>query len=342
MKVLVTGGSGSVGQAVVELLGEHGYDVTVTGRREGLSVPGGRYVSCDVMDYDSLRSVMNGHEAVVHLAAFNTPVGVAGRDVFRVNALGSFHVFEAAAECGVRRVVGASSINALGFYFGDRSVKLEYLPVDEAHPVLATDAYSFSKQSLEAIGRYFWEREGITSLMLRLPGVIPHSDIVDNVERYAQYDIAIIQRLLDMSPYERKGELVRLQTAYNAYRRRHRCDEHRGGSWWAKPDDDTALTRDELRFMHHKVNFFTYVDELDSAQAVLQGLTADISGCHPLFINSHRNSLGLPMAEVAKLYDNDAPVLHPLAPGDDSVVSIDRARSLLGFEPKWVVEGRLG
>lgn len=342
MKVLITGGTGAVGQAVVKLLAEHGHELTVTGRREAVTVSSGRYISCDVTDYDSLRAIMKGHDAVVHLAAYNSPVGVAGRDVFRVNSVGTFNVFEAAAECGIRRVVGASSINAVGHYFGERSVKIEYLPIDENHPVLLTDAYSFSKQSMEAIGRYFWQRDGIASVMLRLPGVIPHDDIVNNVERYAQYDVAVVQRLLDMSAYDRERELARLQSAYDAYRRRNRSDRHRGSGWWAEPDDETDLTHDELHFMHHKVNFFTYVDELDSADAVLRGLTCDISDSHGLFINSNRNSLGLPFAEVAKLYADDNPALRPVAPGDDTVVSISRARSLLGFETRWVVNGRLG
>ncbi|TVQ24428.1 MAG: NAD(P)-dependent oxidoreductase [Spirochaetaceae bacterium] len=340
MKVLITGGTGAVGQAAVSLLTGHGHEVTVIGRREGLAVPGANYRVCDVSDYEALRTVMIGHDAVVHLAAYNSPVGVVGREVFRVNALGTFNVFEAAASLGIVRIVGASSINAVGYFFGDRGVKLEYLPIDEEHPLLATDAYSFSKQSMEAIGRYFWERDGITSVMLRLPGVIPHEDIVNDVERYADYDMTVVERLLTMPVQRRKQELERLQTEYDAFRHRNRCDEHQGTGWWAEPDRECTLSVDELRFMHHKVNFFTYVDELDSAQAILGGLTSTYSGSHALFINSHRNALGLPLAELAKFYAPDKPDLRPVLPGDDSVVSIGRARSLIGFEPEWVVTGR--
>ncbi len=337
MNVLVTGGTGAVGHAAVSLLAGQGYSVTVVGRQEGLPVPAGRYVACDITDYESLESVIAGHDAIVHLAAYNSPVGVSGRDVFRVNSLGTFNVFEAAARLGVRRVVGASSINAVGYFFGDRSVPLEYLPIDEAHAVLATDAYSFSKQSMEAIGSYFWERDRIASVMLRLPGVIPHDDILENRERYATYDPAIIDRFLEMSADERQSELARLQAEYDAFRRRNRSDEHRGTGWWARPDSACRLSLDELRFMHHKVNFFTYVDELDCAQAILRGLVADYTGSHPLFINAHRNALGLSLADLGKLYDADRPDIRPTRPGDTSAVSIDRARERIGFEPRWVL-----
>ena len=39
------------------------------------------------------------------------------------------------------------------------------------HPTYTTDAYSFSKQVIEEIADYFWRREGISSVNLRLPGV---------------------------------------------------------------------------------------------------------------------------------------------------------------------------
>ena len=48
---------------------------------------------------------------------------------------------------------------------------VEYFPIDEQHPTFTTDSYSFSKQVMEEIGAYFWRREGISSVLLRLPGV---------------------------------------------------------------------------------------------------------------------------------------------------------------------------
>ncbi|MFP4377892.1 MAG: NAD-dependent epimerase/dehydratase family protein [Spirochaetales bacterium] len=335
MRVLVTGGTGSVGRAVTRLLAEAGYEVTVIGRSARAEVEHATYEQCDVNDYDRLREVVEGHESIVHLAALRSPVGNPGREVFRVNDLGTFHVFEAAAEAGIGRVVAASSINALGTFFGDRSPRIVYLPVDESHPTLATDAYSFSKQVMEEIGRYFSERDGITSTLLRLPAVVSHEKITEGISPYATYDWRIIERLIAMPEGKRIAELQRLQTEYDRFRREHRLEHEEWSSWRNASSGDAVLSRQELLFMHHRANLFTYVDELDSAASIVAALEAPFQGSHALFINAKTNDVGVPAGELAKLYATDTPAIRPSTAGDSTLVSIDRARQLIGFEPEW-------
>ena len=341
MRVLLTGGTGNVGVAAVARLVEAGHAVTVIGRSPDKSLPGAAYVRCDINDFDSLLDVTRGHDAVVHLAAIPHPVGYPGREVFRVNDLGTFNVFEAAAEAGISRVVGASSINAVGYYFGDRGPPIGYVPIDELHPVLATDAYSFSKQVMEDIGRYFWERDRISSVMLRLPSVRAHDKVTGGVPTQ-RYDTGLLRKLLDLPAERRDAEVARLHAAYARYRRAHRSDKSATNDWWREPDPGGWLTPDELHLMHHTANFFAYVDELDSAEAIVLGLTAGYEGSHPLFINARRNSLGLPLAEIAPLYGPPTPPVRTGRPGDDTVVSIERARELIGFEPKWELPVAVG
>jgi nucleoside-diphosphate-sugar epimerase len=316
--------------------------MTVIGRSANQDVPGATYVQCDINDYESLEDAVRGHDVIVHLAAHGAPIGRPGREVFRVNDLGTFNVFEAAAETGIRRVVGASSINAVGYFFGDRGVPISYLPIDEEHPTLATDAYSFSKQVMESIGRYFWERDGISSVMLRLPAVVSHEKIAADTDFYARYDAGLIERLLEMTEAERGAELERLQRLYDRHRRAHRADKREKMVLSGEVDATSGLTSDEFFFMVEKVNFFTYIDEIDSAQAIAKSVTAEYEGSHPLFVNSRRNSVGLPVEEVAKLYAPDELTVRPSRPGDDTIVSIDRARELIGFEPEWEITGKLG
>ena len=343
MRILLTGGTGNVGPAVIEHLAGLGHDVLTVGRRDSMDVPAGAYRKADINDYDALLGAMRDRDAVVHLAALAVPVGRPGRDVFRVNDLGTFNVFEAAAECGITRIVGASSINAFGYFFGDRSFPLRYLPIDEEHPMLATDAYSFSKQVMESIGRYFWERDGISSVMLRLPSVLRHETILASSEHYRdRYDAAFVERLLDMPDDERRAEIERLQGLYDRYRQDLRSDKTPYGEWGRlKPGVTDYITEDELGFMIHNVNFFTYLDDLDCAQSIEKGLAASYEGSHEMFINSNRNSLGLPLEEMAKLYPGEPPVREQ-RPGDDTLVSIDRARDVLGYEPEWAMEPFLG
>ena len=338
MRILLTGGTGNVGPATIEHLSAEGHEVLTVGRREQMDVPGGSYRQCDINDYETLLDAMRGYDAVVHLAALATPVGRPGREVFRVNDLGTFNVFEAAAECGITRVVGASSINAFGYFYGDRSFPLRYLPIDEAHPVLATDAYSFSKQVMEDIGRYFWERDRISSVMLRLPGVRRHHQVLDaDGSIRKRYNGEFIRNLLGLPDAARRAEIVRLQAAYDRLRQEQRADKTPRDEWMRlKPGKTDYLTQEELGFMLANVNFFTYLDDLDCAQAIEKGLTVDYEGSHTLFINAKRNSLGLPLEEMARLYPGEPPVREHRR-GDDTLVSIDRARDLLGFEPEWAM-----
>lgn len=331
MRVFLTGGTGNVGEAAVARLVEHGHEVTVIGRRAEMNTPGATYRQCDILDYDLLESLVRGHDTIVHLAAIPNPIGVPGRTVFEANDLGTFNVFEAAAECGIGRVVAASSINAIGYFFGDRSPQVPYLPFDEESPGLTTDAYSFSKHVMEDIGRYFWERDGISSVLLRLPGVFSHERVLERQADGAR-PTPLMRELLAMPDTEREERLKRMHAAYDRYRRAHRYDKVTTESPRPRP---VELSEDELQVMHWKANLFVYVDELDSAQAIELGLTADYEGSHPLFINAHRNSTGLSVEELAKLYWPTVRDIKPQHEGDDCACSIDRARETLGFDPEW-------
>ena len=252
-------------------------------------------------------------------------------------------MFEAAAECGIGRVVSASSINATGYFFGDRSYPLRYLPIDEEHPTLATDAYSFSKQVVEQIGRYFWERDRISSVSFRLPGVMRHETVVSASEAHRKnYRKEFVERLLGLPEPDRCCEIERLQSVYDRFRPEHRADRTAWGQW-NRVDTGAGnyINAEELGFMVHSANFFTYLDDLDCAQAVEKALTGAYEGSHTLFVNATRNSLGLPLDQMAKLYPGDPPVRSHRS-GDDTLVSIDAARCLLGFEPEWAMTPRFG
>src|SRR5512133_264878 len=103
MRVLITGGSGEVGKAVIERLAKKGHNVLVIGRTAGLTIEGAEYAQCDVVDYPRLREVIRGCEAVVHLAALPQPGKGTPEQIFQINCGGTFNVFQAACEEGIRR-----------------------------------------------------------------------------------------------------------------------------------------------------------------------------------------------------------------------------------------------
>ena len=332
MKILVTGGTGDVGRAAVAQLVSNGHQVTVIGRRAGIAVDGAQYRACDVTDFESLREQAKGMEGIVHLAAIRHPSLAPGQEIFRVNCTGTYNVFSAAADVGIKRIVSASSINAFGYNFGVKGFDLRYFPIDEEHPGYTTDPYSFSKQILEEIGAYFWRRAGISSICLRLPAVYEMA----NERRGGLVEFVLHSRtahsaLLALPDTERE-ERVRGIIA--------RFERLRAERAWEHPVERLGMDLPDAGMMFGRSNFWASINALDCAQAIEQGLLAQYSGSYPLYINDSRNFVGIESEALVRLF---FPLVrgrrHPLK-GTESLVSINRAQALIGFEPKHSIAGQ--
>ena len=108
MRVLVTGGRGLLGSAVVRELAARGHEVTTFQRTPTGPDPGFREVLGDITDPAAVASAMTGQEGVVHLAALVSMTGAwAGFE--RVNVHGTATVLDAAAAAGVGSFVQVSS-----------------------------------------------------------------------------------------------------------------------------------------------------------------------------------------------------------------------------------------
>jgi nucleoside-diphosphate-sugar epimerase len=161
-KVLVTGGTGKAGRWVIAELLEHGYQVTNVDLRPSNQV---HTFQADLCDLGQVYGVLEGRDAVVHLAAIPWPGEHPPEVVFRNNVMSTFHVLQAACVLGIQKVILASSESALGFPFKFRSFNPLYLPIDEAHPLLAQDAYGLSKIMGEELGQGFARRDPGMSIM---------------------------------------------------------------------------------------------------------------------------------------------------------------------------------
>lgn len=110
MKVLVTGGAGFLGRAVVESLRERGHEVASASRapHPELDAVGVATVSVDVADEEAVAAAVEGRDAVVHVAA-RTGVWGPREDFFRTNVDGTRNVLSACLRHDVRRLVYTSS-----------------------------------------------------------------------------------------------------------------------------------------------------------------------------------------------------------------------------------------
>jgi len=170
-RVVVTGGAGKAGRAVVANLVAHGHDVTSVDliRTE---LPCEQLVA-DLTDYGQTVDALKGAEAVVHLAAIPAPGLKPDEHTFRVNTTSTYNVFAAAPLLGLQRVVWASSETVLGLPF-DREPPA-YAPIDEEHPPRPNFSYALSKLISEELARQFHHWTGIPFVGLRFSNIMePH------------------------------------------------------------------------------------------------------------------------------------------------------------------------
>jgi hypothetical protein len=265
------------------------------------------------------------------------------QEVFRVNCTGTYNVYQAAAEEGIGKLACASSINALGFNFGIAPFEIQYFPVDEAHPTCTTDAYSFSKQVVEEIGAYFWRREGISSVSLRLPAVYEAQRTDSDIWKiFAGDSQQALTAFLDAPPEERRASVARALAQFDATRRLRATYDPSLDLFahWQGLLDDPDLNLLLSGFGHS--NFWTSIDARDSAQAFEKGLTAEYQGHHPLYVNDSENAAGVDSEPLARAFFPDVTARTHALQGRETLVSIDRARALIGFEPQYHISDVMG
>lgn len=147
----VTGSGGKLGRATVERLRSDGHDVVGF---DTVGTPGPGFTRVDLSDYgqtlDAMLGVTARHaglDALVHLAAIPVNGLVPDAATFHTNVAVTFNVLFAAHRAGIRRVVFASSITAMGFPFDEAPPAL---PVDETYSS-ANNTYGLGKIVEEAM-----------------------------------------------------------------------------------------------------------------------------------------------------------------------------------------------
>ena len=332
MSVLITGVTGSVGQIAAKRLRELGEEVIGFASDEAF-IPdvAAHHVGC-ISDFAALKEAMTGCDRVLHLAAYRMPYDASEQEIFRINVGGTFNVFKACADLGIRRITVASSPNAIGYNFGIDVREMTYLPVDGAHPVYTTDPYSFSKQSIEEIGRYFYRRHGISSVFLRL-GLDFRSTIDEWMQGPGPSKVRQLRRLVDelltMPQAQRVQAVQRIESEMNAARRRAFVEmpPFKNGMEYVYSAFTDALTI--WGYLVH--NFLMYLDCRDLASAIACALNAPFVGAHNLFVADHKNMLGLPAAALAELLYPGARIDPDLLQGYDALVDYRETERIIGF-----------
>ncbi|MBN9393284.1 MAG: NAD(P)-dependent oxidoreductase [Chloroflexi bacterium] len=174
MRIAITGGSGRVGRATLQLVLSEGHSAVNLDQHpmpEGEDYPGVPFVQLKLADYEAVEQALQGCDAVIHLAAIPSPNRHPEHVVHNNNVVGSYNVLLAAAKLGIKKVCQASSVNATGLVYS-RQPHFDYFPLDEKHPTYNEDPYSLSKWICELQGDSIARRyEDMTISSLRFSGL---------------------------------------------------------------------------------------------------------------------------------------------------------------------------
>ncbi len=186
--VVVTGGSGKAGRAVIRELLDHGYQVM----NVDLAPPAEplcHFMKADLNDYgqaievlrqaagtiDRRRAPIGMPDAVIHLAGIPAPGLATDATVFRNNMMTTYNIFTAATLLGLTRVVWASSETTYGLPL-TRSPPA-FAPVTEDHPLVPETSYALAKTLCEEMARemHRWN-PGTRFVGLRISNIFEEPD----------------------------------------------------------------------------------------------------------------------------------------------------------------------
>lgn len=185
-RVFFTGASGKAGRHVAAYLLKKGHKV-MNADVASHPQPGLDYLKVDITDAAQVFSAMSAHmnhaelrsaqwpagyDAVVHFAAIPRILMAADNETFRVNAVGTYNVFEAAVKLNIRKIIFASSETVYGLCFSHGKPSPVSLPVTEEDPVRPMDSYAMSKVVNEETAKAFQRRTSFDIYGLRIGNVI--------------------------------------------------------------------------------------------------------------------------------------------------------------------------
>ena len=160
-KLVLTGAAGRLGSYLREPLSKLADNLVSSDIADDLGTlyEGETYVRADLTKLDEMTALLEGADMVVHFGAygdegtFDTIVGP--------NIIGAYNVWEAAYQNGVRRVVYASSIHAVGMH-----PKSEFIGTDAPHR--PDTFYGLAKCFSEDLASMYWDKRGVESVCMRI------------------------------------------------------------------------------------------------------------------------------------------------------------------------------
>lgn len=169
--VLLTGAAGRLGTLMRDLLPGYGYELRLLDMRPVEGEPDA--IVADLADRDALREAVRGVDAIIHLAGISLEASF--EKILKANIEGTYHLYEAAREEGVRRIVFASSNHVVG-HTPVPAPGEPPVPVDT--PRRPDTFYGLSKSFGEDLAQLYWDRHGLETVSVRIGSCFPEPSSV--------------------------------------------------------------------------------------------------------------------------------------------------------------------
>ena len=122
-------------------------------------IKGERFVQADLADYTKMAEVIKGADIVVHFGGH--PDEKPFEDILHANIIGCYNIWQAAHEAGVRRIVYASSIHAVGLHPKTTAINIHT-------PHRPDSYYGLAKCFAEDMAKLYWDKKGLEAVCLRI------------------------------------------------------------------------------------------------------------------------------------------------------------------------------
>ena len=190
-KLVLTGAAGRLGSYLREPLTRMCDELVSTDIVDdiGTLYEGESYVKADLSSLEAMMEVIAGADMVVHFGAIGDEA--AWDDILQSNIVGAYNVWEAAYRHGVKRVVYASSVHAVGMH-----LKTDTIGLDAPHR--PDTYYGLAKCFAEDLASLYWDKRGIESVCMRIFSCAQANN-ARSIGTWLSYDdlIHLVERSID-------------------------------------------------------------------------------------------------------------------------------------------------
>ena len=190
-KLVLTGAAGALGSRLRAPLKKMCDELVSTDIAADIGAlhAGETYVQADLSNLDAMLKIIEGADMVVHFGAIADEA--PWDDILQSNIIGAYNVWEAAYRSGVKRVVYASSVHAVGMH-----KKTDTIGLDAPHR--PDTYYGLAKCFCEDLASLYWDKRGIESVCLRIFSCAPATN-ARSIGTWLSYDdlIHLVERSVD-------------------------------------------------------------------------------------------------------------------------------------------------